>query len=843
MRTSLDATEWVDIVDAAVTELQPGVFLGLFPNGRDDLGFYRVVSETDGISELKGWTILARVSAPANGQFFAVGESPVLTVTILDTFAQGLSQADFSTLNLYMYGPEDPLKAVTPVKLLNATADRTKTPHHYINLKSNPDVQVNGTTLSYRLKPVTDELPGTYTLGVRAVLASDAIQQFIRYATIQIGNGTAELPVVTKAKCAACHEGPISGKIYMAHVDIGRSPVGNFSLDAEPVRSCKLCHNNDGYAAFIDPSTLGTGTTNRVADHIVRRVHGVHMGEHLANYWNTNSVNGVFRDYSHLLFPADVRNCTTCHVDDRWKTEITRLACTTCHDNTWFGVKAEMPAGMEAHAGGKATDDNSCLLCHDVDGLGKGVAEAHEIPPPSMDVIDVTMTPPANGKFYVAGDKPVVTLVFKDDAGNSIGDHTLVTTANFSTARLFVSGPRGRALPVLTSTAKLGVDIARASVTCSVNGPWDVNGKTFKIGINGTAPQNITIVGASSLVTAAEVVAALNPVITTLNGGAIASVSSSTRVNIKSLIRGAAARIEIYSGEVTTAMGWRAKGVILEPDVFVATVSTPGNDLRPITADPLDFNDPMVTRTAENITYQLDDVAGLTPGTYSVYAYWLPVAGKIAGLTAKTGLGQLTFQVGTATPEKKVATNCTACHGDTIFHLAAGPIHAAPFDTDYCTACHDYSHPNTGEYFKNQGGTSVNGWSGFGAMPIVRRVHGVHRAHYLEHSEEIYANATKETFGEIIFPVDIRNCTICHKESDTWKQKPARLACLACHDSDEAKAHGKLMTWTPDPNDPFGPSAIETCEICHGAGAEFSPDKVHNLTNPFVPPYPREPSE
>ena len=104
-------------------------------------------------------------------------------------------------------------------------------------------------------------------------------------------------------------------------------------------------------------------------------------------------------------------------------------------------------------------------------------------------MIDVTMTPPANGTFYVAGEKPVVTMVFKNDAGNPIGDHTLVTTANFSTASLFVYGPRSRTLPVLTSLAKFGVETKRASVTCAPNGPWAINGKAFKIGINGTAPQ------------------------------------------------------------------------------------------------------------------------------------------------------------------------------------------------------------------------------------------------------------------------------------------------------------------------------------------------------------------
>jgi ribosomal protein S27E len=262
--------------------------------------------------------------------------------------------------------------------------------------------------------------------------------------------------------------------------------------------------------------------------------------------------------------------------------------------------------------------------------------------------------------------------------------------------------------------------------------------------------------------------------------------------------------------------------------------------LRPITADPLDFNDPMVTRTTTNILYQLDDVAGLPAGTYGLYSYYLPVTNKIAGLTNLTGIAQMNFQIGTATPEKKVATKCADCHSDTIFHLYSGPIHAEPFDTDYCNACHDYGHPNTGDMFKNQGGTSLNGWSGFGAMPIVNRVHGVHNGKYLTYPEQIYANATKDTFGHIIFPQDVRNCTKCHAESTTWKEKSSRMACLACHDSDAARTHGLLMTSIPDAKDPYGPSAKESCDVCHGKGRDYSPDKVHNISNPYVPPYPRE---
>lgn len=71
-------------------------------------------------------------------------------------------------------------------------------------------------------------------------------------------------------------------------------------------------------------------------------------------------------------------------------------------------------------------------------------------------------------------------------------------------------------------------------------------------------------------------------------------------------------------------------------------------------------------------------------------------------------------------------------------------------------------------------------------------------------------------------------------------QKPSRLACLACHDSDSAVSHAALMTFDPTPVDPWNGDEKESCATCHGAGAEFSVEKAHNITSPYVPPYPRE---
>jgi len=727
MKTSLDASaSWENVTGVSVTQLRQGVYRGVIPKGAEDIAFFRVASESDGIAELNGWTIMAKVSAPANGLYFVPGERPEVTVTILDTLTPHLSLYEFSTLNLYLYGPQDPQKTVTAVKLLNASTNRAVRPHHYIDLKTNPDVQVNGNVLTYRLRPVTDESPGTYTLSVWSVLASDPIQQIMKFADLQIGTATVESPVVAKTavdgtpKCAACHEGPVSGKTYLHHIDRSASPgsVGNWSLDYEPVTSCKSCHNNDGYAAYRDASAPG----GRVSDPIIRRVHGIHMGADLKLPFNTDPVTGDFRDYLHVEFPADVGNCTKCHLDNRWKTMPSRSACGTCHDNIWFGLTGpgEIPEGMVAHQGFPQMTDDFCADCHRPDPPGflnvVPPISAHESSQVFEKLVELQLSPPSNGTFYAIGEAPQLTIKFQvlDTNGAPTGvyiDPNTITTTNWNRVRFQVSGPRALTLPVLTTASS---DHSRS--------------------------------GSSSY---------------------------------------------IY------------------------------NDLRLHPGDPAS-DDPRATRTADSIIYQLETITNLTAGTYTVFVQ--------ARETSITDLKVINFQVGTATSEKMVATSCTDCHGDTKMHGSY------PFNPDLCKSCHDYENQLAGRT-----GWLDSNW-GFGAAPLSRRVHGVHFGNYLEKPEEIHGEEdAEEHFGHIIFPMDVRNCTKCHSQSVTWTEKPNRLACLACHDSDAAIVHATLMTYDPTPAEPYSGDEWETCTVCHGEDRDFTPRVVHSIADPYVPPYLREP--
>jgi len=91
-------------------------------------------------------------------------------------------------------------------------------------------------------------------------------------------------------------------------------------------------------------------------------------------------------------------------------------------------------------------------------------------------------------------------------------------------------------------------------------------------------------------------------------------------------------------------------------------------------------------------------------------------------------------------------------------------------------------------------------------------------------------------FAEVLFPGDRRDCTICHIDGTQQlpliagalpsvnprgfidPTPPVSAACLSCHSSMSAAAHADLNT---------SPTLGESCNVCHGEGADFSIDRVH----------------
>lgn len=827
------------------------------PDGADGMSAYEIAvdsgfvgTEEEWVASLQapgpasgdvGMSAVITTSTPDNGTHFVTGESIVVTITMEDVDGNPLVLDDLSRAGLYMNGPRDVLKTESAVELLGAGEDRAVQPHHYIDLTAtdNANQSVDENVVTYVLNPITTEEAGTYTIGVWAQLAANGYDQAFPLADVQIGTATEEPLIVDKDSCADCHLGAITEKIYLHHIDSGS--IGYWSLDSDPVRTCKMCHNQDGYSSVrkcedgskavrIDGVyTCADATENwdYMVDPIVRRVHGVHNGNNLSSDFNTNEVYGDFGDYLEVHFPADVRNCTKCHQDDSWNSKPSRLVCGACHDALDFETGTNHPGGVQL-------DDSNCAVCHPATGDGSesdySITTVHKVADPVFQyTVDLDLSEPDNGEYYV-DEAPVLTVTIKDFTTGVEVDPSTFTQAAGGRGNLFVSGPRDHTVPVL-STAAEGLEGIRA-LTYSDNQTFDLSAAVdFKVDIDGTGTLTIAVADGTFVDASA---ATTEEAVAWLNGNAAfaalatasAEVSSSTETNrvvITSNSRGTS--VEIQSSDATDAMGWEIGTYLPEEHHSYAS-----NDFR-VRTDPFD-DDPRIARTATDFTYQLDSVVGLEDGTYTI---WLEI-----GTSYPVSWGLANFQVGTETEQPKVATNCLDCHEDTRMHAAYFAIN---FDTDICKSCHDYerqmSDRGVDDPADGWGGNAASGRSnqGFGAAPIVRRLHGVHYGHYLDKPEEVHGSYD---YSGVIFPQDIRNCTKCHSEVDEWSERASRLACLACHDSDSTIAHGTLMTVDPTPEDPWNGDEMESCNTCHGEGHDFEISEVHRISDPYVKPYPRD---
>lgn len=200
-------------------------------------------------------------------------------------------------------------------------------------------------------------------------------------------------------------------------------------------RLCVTCHN---------PGSWVAGTPNVPVDFkvMIHRIHYNDAGKALTSVLAGTPyvVNGT--DFSKVVFPQDVRNCTKCHdgtpgaanataQGDNWKNAPSRAACGSCHDGIDFStgkgvtianaladVAAGNPVGTTAtgHRGGVMTDDSACALCHAAGKFAdaKDIVVAHNFPARlaaaaakfKYNIISVTPT--------TAGSTPVITFSVTD---------------------------------------------------------------------------------------------------------------------------------------------------------------------------------------------------------------------------------------------------------------------------------------------------------------------------------------------------------------------------------------------------------------------------------------------
>lgn len=266
------------------------------------------------------------------------------------------------------------------------------------------------------LAGVTANIDGTYTYKFKAALPAS----YDTLTTHAVGGQfrrTSALDGVAYV-ANAVHEFMPDGSAVVATRDLVKTDTCNnchtrLSLHGDirrDVRLCNLCHN---------PDTTDANSGNTMDMRVM--VHKIHRGEDLPSVqagepYVIYGRNDTEHDYSDVVYPQDIRNCTSCHdqgVDavqaDFYLTKPTRVACGSCHDRTWFGDPNATPAGYENHPFDFAqNDDEGCSGCHTADDSGMSpILDSHftvaELPEnPGMDLhITQISTNPDDGTLVV----------------------------------------------------------------------------------------------------------------------------------------------------------------------------------------------------------------------------------------------------------------------------------------------------------------------------------------------------------------------------------------------------------------------------------------------------------
>ncbi|MBI4464879.1 MAG: OmcA/MtrC family decaheme c-type cytochrome [Acidobacteria bacterium] len=266
--------------------------------------------------------------------------------------------------------------------------------------------------------PTSPERDSTHTLSMRARrdlrefgLGFAVVYGFYDFAPS--GKPVSQVrDVVRTENCYQCHD-----PLESVRTGFGRD-----------VKRCVLCHT---------PQNLDPDSGNSLDLKVM--IHKIHRGANLPSVkagkpYQIVASDQTVRDFSTVVWPQDIRNCTTCHQKatqgDNHKTNPNRAACGSCHDNVDFATGANHPCGVQG-------DDSQCSGCHLPDSgeeFDLSVDGAHTIPEYSKQL------PGLNAKISGVsntrpGERVTMSFTITDNAGN------LVDLSTLEALNLVLAGP------------------------------------------------------------------------------------------------------------------------------------------------------------------------------------------------------------------------------------------------------------------------------------------------------------------------------------------------------------------------------------------------------------------
>lgn len=338
------------------------------------------------------------------------GKKPVAEITITDNFDQPLDRNGKITpgpiapgfiLSRWDAAKRTYIALTTRVRsgVTQPSGDQNGT---WTDLEMGHYKYTFGTTL-----PANFDATATYTLGIYArrtlsdIIGKDYYADNIYKDFRPDGQaaGAVWAAMDTSKSCNNCH-----------------NPLGLHGGTRRDVKNCVLCHN--------EGASLSSG--NSINAEVF--FHKLHMSENLPSVKAGTPYIVANADFSHITYPQDIRNCTTCHETsapekDIWYTRPSRSACGSCHDDVDF-------ATGKNHVAGAMADDSKCASCHVPDSgneFDASIKGAHTIPLKSKQIRGITAV--IDSVSNVApGKNPTVVFKLTNTDDKSAIDGTKLST-------------------------------------------------------------------------------------------------------------------------------------------------------------------------------------------------------------------------------------------------------------------------------------------------------------------------------------------------------------------------------------------------------------------------------
>jgi OmcA/MtrC family decaheme c-type cytochrome len=653
----------------------------------------------------------------------------------------------------------------------------------------------------------------------------------------------------------------------------------------QDVKLCVLCHTAGAEDSNLLGSTPGITIDFRVL------IHRLHTGRHLPsvlgvatnpdgsrNYAATPQpyiVAGV--DFSSVGFPAwpqglvamprdqgysalsqtnkakedEIRkgpsNCAVCHGDpdgngpltapaqgDFYKTQPTRQACGSCHDDVEWGQNYT----SNGQTMGAQANNSNCAFCHATSGNGLAVADAHTHPnqdptlDPGLNLIVSNLveagTNNGNGKID-PGEKIRVRLRITDDADNDVApasisapsvvlsgptsNYNLLLNTTIPTAALTGSSPFTVNLPMTVQLERLGVSTSvppLQTFTTAFTPHLNVSGaltsvlvRTATAGGNSTlasatvAPQNYVDVASATNFARDDYVVVDDGTaneeyvrIQFVDGNRLwfsSPSSSSYKAGLeRAHLAGATVR------EVTLVTKTSGTDYSLNAATGQITEVTEFGNGTVLASYTTDFVMPATYPLQINASPDLDDSTGkwtgkaIVDGTYTLgiwssRSFTVTLFGESNSYKSTSDSSNVDFLVGGATsiePYDLISSgsNCFNCHQELAFHGNG----RRTFES--CVLCHGTSGPeDRPRYVAANAPATTARTIGFRTM-----LHKIHMGENLANAATYDVvgfgsgtypdNFSVANYAEVVFPAlpgATQNCDKCHG-NDAWHEPKAR---------------------------------------------------------------------